>query len=355
MEGRTRWVGRLGRFVQRHFLALVLAAYAVAALWPGLGAAAREITVARLSVGQERVAVSLPMLLLAGLLFHAGLATRAAEVVQVVRRPQAVLAGLVANLLVPVAFLFLLFQALRLWHNADESQTLLVGLAVVAAMPIAGSSTAWAQNSHGNTALSLGLVVLSTLLSPLTTPLTLRAVGALATGDYAAGLRELGGRQTGTFLLLCVALPSLAGLVVRKILGEVRVNEFKPSLQLGNGLALLFLCYANASASLPDLVAQPDWDFLAVIVAAVAMLCLAAFAAGWGVARLLGVDEAQQRSLLFGLGMSNNGTGLVLATAGLAALPGAAVPVLAYNLVQHLVAGGVNWSLLRAAPQVARR
>jgi BASS family bile acid:Na+ symporter len=42
---------------------------------------------------------------------------------------------------------------------------------------------------------------------------------------------------------------------------------------------------------------------------------------------------------MFGLGMNNNGTGLVLAGASLAALPIAVVPVLAYNLVQHLIAG----------------
>ena len=45
---------------------------------------------------------------------------------------------------------------------------------------------------------------------------------------------------------------------------------------------------------------------------------------------------------MFGLGMNNNGTGMVLASAALSTLPCALLPVLAYNLVQHLMAGGAD-------------
>jgi bile acid:Na+ symporter, BASS family len=51
--------------------------------------------------------------------------------------------------------------------------------------------------------------------------------------------------------------------------------------------------------------------------------------------------------LMFGLGMNNNGTGMVLAASSLVALPWAVVPVLAYNLVQHIVAGGISRSLAK--------
>ena len=48
--------------------------------------------------------------------------------------------GLLANLGVPLFYVVLTALGLRLWHNAEEAQTLLVGLALVVAMPIAGSS-----------------------------------------------------------------------------------------------------------------------------------------------------------------------------------------------------------------------
>jgi predicted Na+-dependent transporter len=41
---------------------------------------------------------------------------------------------------------------------------------------------------------------------------------------------------------------------------------------------------------------------------------------------------------MFGLGMNNNGTGLVLASATLADHPLVMLPIIFYNLVQHLMA-----------------
>ena len=48
---------------------------------------------------------------------------------------------------------------------------------------------------------------------------------------------------------------------------------------------------------------------------------------------------------MFGLGMNNNGTGLVLASMALADHPQVLLPIIFYNLVQHLVAGMVDYLL----------
>jgi bile acid:Na+ symporter, BASS family len=339
---------RAPEFVHRRFLGLLIAAYSLAAVCPGPGLTAKGWVVAR--VGE--VVFTLPMLLLAGLLFNAGLGAATGELAAVARRPGAVLAGLAANLLVPLAFVALLGLGLRFWPNPDESRSLLIGLAVVAAMPVAGSSAAWAQNASGNVALSLGLVVGSTALSPVTTPLVFRAFGAVADDGCADVLQAMGGHETGLFLTACVAVPSAAGLLVRGAAGG-RVARLKPGLKLANSVALLGLCYANAAVALPRVVAEPDWDYLALILGAAAGLCGAAFAAGWAVARALSVGEPERRSLLFGLGMSNNGTGMVLASGAFAALPWAAVPVLTYNLIQHVFAGGVGRWLGRSGSETA--
>jgi BASS family bile acid:Na+ symporter len=287
------------------------------------------------------------MVLLAVLLFNSGIGTNIAELAAVLRRPRALLVGMIANVLVPIGFLLLLALGLRCWPDPDEAQCLLVGLAVVAAMPIAGSSTAWSQNANGSAALSLGLVVLSTVLSPVTTPLTLAAIEPLTWGGYSVALGELCGRGTGTFLLACVVFPSLAGMACR-FLGANRIDRIKPVIKFINSCVLLVLCYINASSVLPKIAAEPDWDFLALCLVVVLTLCLGAFAAGWMIAQLLRAGESQTRSLVFALGMNNNGTGIVLACSALAGLPEAILPVLAYNLVQHLVAGGVNFHLERS-------
>jgi bile acid:Na+ symporter, BASS family len=45
---------------------------------------------------------------------------------------------------------------------------------------------------------------------------------------------------------------------------------------------------------------------------------------------------------MYGLGMNNNGTGLVLASLALASFPRVMVPIILYNIVQHLLAGSVH-------------
>jgi bile acid:Na+ symporter, BASS family len=95
-------------------------------------------------------------------------------------------------------------------------------------MPIAGSSTAWAQNANGDLALSLGLVLLSTLLSPLTTPVSLCSVGLMAKGEYAREFYSLAGYGTTMFLVICVLAPSLMGILIHLGVGRSRIASIKP-------------------------------------------------------------------------------------------------------------------------------
>jgi bile acid:Na+ symporter, BASS family len=296
----------------------------------------------------ESIQISLPMLLLGLLLLNAGLGVEVAQLRHLLRRPWVLVVGLAANLFLPIAYIFAVSQTMRVWHNPDEVQNILVGLALVASMPIAGSSTAWTQNANGDLSLSLGLVLSSTLLSPLTTPVALYSVGLMTTGDYREDLQELAkSGTTGGFLAVCVILPSLLGILLRGAAGADRVARTKPTLKLLNSLNILVLNYSNASVSLPESIANPDPDFVTVLLIIVSGLCVFAFGAGWLLARLFRTDPAQRTSLMFGLGMNNNGTGLVLATMALADHPRVMLPIIFYNLVQHLVAGCVDFLLFR--------
>jgi BASS family bile acid:Na+ symporter len=345
----------LSHVVHENFLWFVLGSYVVAAAWPTLGVMIRDVSFGTIILFKETVKISLPVVMLAFLLLNAGLGVQTSELKNLGRRPLVLAAGLAGNLFVPIAYIGVVSQTMQLWHNSDEVQNILVGLALVASMPIAGSSTAWSQNANGNLALSLGLVVLSTLLSPLTTPVVLHAVGLLTTGDYSEDLHELASSGTGGFLAVGVILPVLLGMAGHAAVGEARIASSKPALKLVNSINLLLLTYSNASLSLPQVVAEPDWDFLAVILAAVACLCVLAFVSGWLIAWLVRADVRQRISLMFGLGMNNNGTGLVLASMALADHPLVLLPIIFYNLVQHLVAGGVDFILSRkgAAPDAA--
>jgi BASS family bile acid:Na+ symporter len=256
--------------------------------------------------------------------------------------------GVIANLVLPVAFILGMTFLLHFWHNPREVQEMVVGLALIASMPIAGSSTAWAQNADGDLALSIGLVMLSTILSPMTTPLILHTVGGMAEGEYAEALHQLAAGELSGFLAVFVLLPSVLGIGVRLVLTEARWVRWRPMLKLSSSVVLLILCYANAAVALPQTVTHPDWDFLAVLLVIVLAMCWVGFAAGAVLGWLLRVDTAQRVSLMFGLGMTNNGTGLVIAAEALARYPAVMLPILFYNLVQHVVAAGVDRFILRA-------
>ena len=60
--------------------------------------------------------------------------------------------------------------------------------------------------------------------------------------------------------------PSLAGIVARCLMGDGPIRRIKPGLKLANSIVLLVLCYANAALALPKTFANPDWDFLIVML-----------------------------------------------------------------------------------------
>jgi BASS family bile acid:Na+ symporter len=339
----------LGRFIQERFFCFLLAACAAASCCPGPGLWLRGVSLGEVSLWGEKTPLSLPTLLLAFLLFSAGLGVQAAQLRHLLRDPKPLLAGLLANLAIPVAVLVGISRVMAGWHDADHAGSILVGLALIAAMPVSTTSTLWSQNANGNLALSLGLVLLSTLLSPLRAPAVFQAVGPLAHGDSAAVLHELGAHGVGAFLSAAVLLPTVLGVAGKGALGEARVVPARPLLQLVGSVNCLVLTYANASAALPQVVANPDLGFLAVTLGVVAGLCVTAFTAGWGIARLLRADQGQQRALVFGLGMTSSSVGLVLASATLVSHPLVLVPILTHALVQQLVAGAADLILCRTA------
>jgi BASS family bile acid:Na+ symporter len=342
MNSRTFTFLAVSQFIHHHLLWFLISAYTIAAVFPTAGLWIRTTTFGDISLFGTQLHVSLLLLLLATLMFNAGLGVKTSHLQSLVHKARMLIAGLTANLVIPMTYIFLVTLVMRLWYEPDEAQHILVGLALVAAMPIAGASTAWAQNSNGNLALSLGLVLSSTVLSPVITPMALQVFGEMASEEYEVVLQDLAAYGSAGFLGLWIVLPSVLGLCVRFAVPEAQLSAIMPFIKLINAIVLLLLNYSNASVSLPQAVADRDFDFLAVTLAITTGLCFTAFASGYGLSRLFKVDKADRVSLMYGLGMNNNGTGLVLASLALASYPRVMVPIIFYNLVQHLVAGSVH-------------
>jgi len=342
----VHWV----KFIHHHFIGVIVASYVCAALLPQFGVTLAGMSMGSLALFNQTVDFRIPQMMLALLLFNAGLDVKTQDLHSVMKQPQMLAGGLLANVSLPLLYILLLSGMMRVWHDSEEVQQILTGLALVASMPIAGASTAWAQNANGNLALSLGLVLLTTLLSPLLSPLTLHSAGFVANGDYAEDLHELASGGVISFLGVWVMLPSLLGILAHRQMGADRIAQIKPYVKLTNYVVLILLNYANASLTLPRAFADPDLDFLIITLAIVITLCCLMFASGYWLSTIFQTDRHTRISLMFGLGMNNNGTGLVLASIALTDHPQVMLPIIFYNLTQHLIASRVDQRFSRNDP-----
>ncbi len=322
----ARWISGWG------ILPWVLVCYALGAFVPGPA----------IELRRGYLGISIPACLLGLLLFLAGYAVEWGRLRTMLRRPGVLLHATLATVGVPVLLVLMLTLLLPIWLPAQEWEPLLMGLALIAAMPVAGSSTVWCQHANGDLALSLGLLVFSTLLSPITTPWALALIGGGIGGQSESSLLALATADAGHFLMLYVLVPSLVGIVARNRLPIRVVEHLRPRVRwLGRG-TLLVLLYLNAAVALPTMVNASNWGSLSRIVVVVGFFGIAIFTAGWLVGRGVGLNRDGRVALMLGLGMTNNGTGLVLASSVLGHLPQVLVPLLIYNLVQHLLASVVE-------------
>ncbi|WP_442754585.1 bile acid:sodium symporter family protein [Methylocystis sp. JAN1] len=341
--------------MHKYFIWLIVLSYLAAALLPQFGLWIRKVEFGGAATPLGDIKLNLPPLMLAALLFNAGLGVSLKELRNARHKAGMIFAGLFANVAAPLSMILAISATMTFWHSPEETQQLLVGVALVAAMPIAGASTAWAQNASGSLVLSLGLVLATTLLSPLTTPLVLHSVGLLTTGDYSEDLHELASGEAMSFLGAWVILPSLAGIACRALLGDLRFAQMLPYVKVLNFLVLILLNYSNATLVLPQVVSAPDGDFLLIVALIVCLLCIAGFGGGYLLSRVMNANRADTASLMFGLGMNNNGSGLVLASVALADHPQVMLPIIFYNLVQHLFASTVDNGLMRLRGSVVGR
>ncbi|MEM6330265.1 MAG: bile acid:sodium symporter, partial [Planctomycetota bacterium] len=260
-------MARIAGFLRRHLIWLLLAAYAVACVAPGPGAAIAQSNLSEGLGGGGRVTA--PLLMVAVLLFLASMAVELGELRVLLRRPGVWLASLVCVWVGPA-----LAVALAAWllpglaggpvggPAGGPVAGLLLGMALVAAMPVANSSVAWTQQAGGSLPWSLGLVVVSILLTPLVTPPLLRLAGMSLAGGQGEFVEQIVSSFSGAPFVVWVLLPTLAGLAARRVLGADAVAELAPTRQVASAVILLVLNYANGAVALPQFFQHPTASVL---------------------------------------------------------------------------------------------
>lgn len=248
------------------------------------------------------------------------------------KRPGPLLAFL---LIVHAAMPAAAFGAGKLAFPDDPFTT--TGLVLLLSIPTGVISLMWVSMLNGNTALTLTMILLDTLLSPFLVPFALSAlVGAEVEMDVA-------GMMKGLFWM--VVFPSLLGIALNQASGGKLKRTWGPRLAPFSKLALAVVIVINSAVIAPYFT---ELSFAIATIAAACMVVVAAgYVAGFATARLCGWDRETAVALTFNCGMRNISAGAVLAIQYFP--PPVALPVIVGMLFQQMTASLFAHVLFRRA------
>jgi BASS family bile acid:Na+ symporter len=240
------------------------------------------------------------------------------------------LSGLVAQLLFLPAVTWAITMLLQ------PKPSIALGMMVVAACPGGNISNLITHMARGNTALSVSMTGISSLLATITTPLNILFWAGLNPAT-AALLRQVSVEPVsfiGSTLLL-LGVPMIAGLLTVRHLPTLADRLRRPLQILSFVFLIGFILAATAT----------NWRYIGVFTTAVLPFVVLhnaiAVALGWGVAKVLRLSDYDTRALTIEVSMHNSGLGLALILTQFDGLGGAALVAAGWG-VWHLVSG---WAL----------
>ncbi|MBI5901270.1 MAG: bile acid:sodium symporter family protein [Rhodocyclales bacterium] len=254
-------------------------------------------------------------------MFSLGLTLVVADFRRVFLRPRAMLLGFVGQIfLVPLA-------ALVMTLAFGLGGEMAVGLMILAACPGGVSSGLLTHLARGDTALSISLTAVTSILAVLTVPLV---VDASMQHFMHAGARvefPLGSMVRGVFLLTTV--PVVLGMGLRAWRPGVAARIERPAGRLATALFVLIVLATFFSQR------QVLLDNLGRVGPAAMLLNLAVIAGGFALAATGGLGRPGRIAVATECGLQNAGLGIFIA-AGVLHSPAMAVPSVVYALLMNL-------------------
>lgn len=217
----------------------------------------------------------------------------------------------------------------------DPAPSLALGLMMTAACPGGNMSNVLTHWSGGRTAVSMSATTISSMVSPITTPLTFTLLGGLHPSTQAA-MRSISVPYSELVMTIVVALviPLMAGMSLKQKLPALAARLERPLKKFGVGIFIAFVLLAVAA----------NYKIFAATMGAIFVLVLLhnalALATGFSMGSLFRVQEAERRAITFETGIHNTALGLTLVFTYFQGIGGMAL-VLAWWGVWHLVTGGL--------------
>lgn len=193
----------------------------------------------------------------------------------------------------------------------------MIGIVMVGCVPGAMASNVLTMIARGNVSYSVSLTTSATILSPLVVPWVLWLALGQMVEDFPVGK---------VFIDLCwmVVLP----VVVGHTLSRVWSGWAAAARMVGAIIANLTILWIIAVVVAANRGGVSELDFR--LIAALLMVNLCGYAAGYGSGRTMGLPETMRRALTLEIGMQNAGLGTTLAM-GLFADERIALPAALYT------------------------
>lgn len=264
---------------------------------------------------------------LAFVMFGIALEISITDFKRLLQNPKPILVGVFSQFLALPAITFLLVLSI------EPLPSIALGMFMVAACPGGNISNFVSHLSKGNTALSVSLTAIATLLAVVMTPLNLQFWGslydptALILNDIAISPIEM-----IKLVALLLGIPLILGMYVNHLAPKLAIRIAKV-LKIGSlvfFIALVFIALYNNRVVFMEYVLYVFWIVL--------MHNLLAFTTGFSLAKLFRLSKENIRSITIETGIQNSGLGLLLIFTFFDGLGGMALLV-AFWGIWHLVSG----------------
>ncbi len=301
-----------------------------------------DIDLIRLNFNEGSVGVL--NVILALIMFGVALEIRTDDFRRLLQSPLISLTGLASQFILLPAVTCLLVMILQ------PPPSIALGMILVAACPGGNISNFMTYLAKGNTALSVSLTAVGTVLAIIMTPFNLGFWGSLyhptAVILKAVSLDALEVLKT---ILLIAGLPLVIGMYV----GEKRPHlSQKISRWVKPGSILIFLTFV-ITAFVNNFRIFLDYIHLVLLV--VFIHNAVAIASGFYLSRLAGLSFRDQKTIAIETGIQNSGLGLLLVFSFFGGLGGTAL-VAAWWGIWHIISGliiATFWSRTATSTQTA--
>ncbi|MDO5511773.1 bile acid:sodium symporter family protein [Corynebacterium sp.] len=261
------------------------------------------------------------------IMFGMGLTLTIPDFQEIARRPWAILLGVIAQ------FVIMPLAAIAVARMLGLNEALAVGLLMLGSVPGGTSSNVITFLAKGDVALSVAMTSVSTLLSPIVTPMLMLTLANQRTDVDGAGM--------ALTLVQTVLLPVIGGLVLRYFLDRW-IGLISPVLPWISILGIGGVVFPTVANNTERLAAVGAIVFVAVLLHNVFGYIL-----GYLTGKIFRLPESNNRTMAVEVGTQSAGLASGMSAKFFspeAALPGAVAAVL------HNITGAVYASIARRFP-----